>query len=352
MSDERPYLTSVTPAEPAPADWDAYIRQHPRGHILQLSAWGTLKAAYGWQVARTAIFEGGRIVGGAQLLFRRLPLRLGTLAYLPYGGCVDDEALYPALWQAVRHTAQRRGAAFLKWEPGLSLDGPGPEPALWGFRPSPQTIQPPRTVILDISGDEDAILARMNQGTRRKIRQSLKNDVRYFEATAADVERFTRIMQITGERNDFGVHEPDYYAMQYGLFVPQDAALILAEHEGEVLSGVFVFTTGATAQYISGASSNQKRNLMASYGVQWQAIRWAKARGCRYYDMWGIPDEDEATLEAQFQERNDGLWGVYGFKRGWGGQVVRSAGTWDLVYNPLIYAAYRAALRWREATPT
>ncbi|MFN8372017.1 MAG: peptidoglycan bridge formation glycyltransferase FemA/FemB family protein [Anaerolineae bacterium] len=141
------------------------------------------------------------------------------------------------------------------------------------------------------------------------------------------MDRFNAMMHTTGTRNEFGVHEPAYYQKAYDLFVPQgDAALLLAEHEGDNLAGLMVFAKGKTAWYLYGASSNVKRNLMAAYGVQWAAIQWAKARGCTVYDMWGIPDEDEATLEAQFETRSDGLWGVYGFKRGWGGQVARSVG--------------------------
>jgi peptidoglycan pentaglycine glycine transferase (the first glycine) len=87
---------------------------------------------------------------------------------------------------------------------------------------------------------------------------------------------------------------------------------------------------------------------MATYGVQWEAIKWAKERGCRYYDMWGVPDAEPDVLEAEFKDRNDGLWGVYGFKRGWGGEVVRSAGAWDKPYNPIIYAAYRTVLNLRK----
>jgi lipid II:glycine glycyltransferase (peptidoglycan interpeptide bridge formation enzyme) len=209
-------------------------------------------------------------------------------------------------------------------------------------------VQPPRTVLIDISGTEDSILARMNQGTRRKIRQSLKNDIRYWQAAREDVPRFTAMMNTTGERNAFGVHEPRYYEQAYDLFVPAgDAALILAEHEGDALAGVMVFALGQTAWYLYGASSNLKRNLMAAYGVQWAAIQWARAKGCTTYDLWGIPDEDEPTLEAQFESRSDGLWGVYGFKRGWGGRVARSLGAWDKVYNPLVYGAYQLALKVR-----
>ncbi len=330
-----------------PSAWDQFVGNHPRAHVLQQSAWGELKSAFGWGVERVTLGEGDRITGGAQLLLRALPFRLGTMAYLPMGGYVSDESQWGALWSAVDAAAKKRRAAFLKWEPGIYRSEPTPDFARFGFKPSAQTVQPPRTILIDISGDDEAILARMNQGTRRKIRQSGKNSVRYYEGTRADVAKFNAMMQTTGSRNEFGVHDPAYYERAYDLFVPQDAALILAEHEGEALAGIMVFAKGKTAWYLYGASSNEKRNLMAAYGVQWAAIQWAKARGCTEYDLWGIPDEDEAALEAQFETRSDGLWGVYGFKRGWGGEVVRSAGAWDKVYNPLVYAAYQMVLRRR-----
>jgi len=370
-------LTAITPS---PAQWDDFVKSQPRAHVLQQSAWGDLKAAYGWQIERVALAQGDFIVAGAQLLFRRLPFRLGTMAYLGMGPYIDASAvgaqglapLQNQLWQSIDACARQHKAAFLKWEPGIyRADEPKPDFAALGFRESPQTIQPPRTILIDISGDDETILARMNQGTRRKIRQSQKNGIRYYEGTKADVAKFTRMMQTTGARNAFGVHEPGYYELAYDLFVAprsgmsnpsvsprhegeglgvrvSDAALILAEHEGDELAGIMVFAAGGTAWYLYGASSDVKRNLMGAYGVQWAAIQWAKARGCHTYDLWGIPDADEAMLEAQFESRSDGLWGVYGFKRGWGGQVIRSLGAWDKVYNLLVYAAYRLALRVRE----
>ncbi len=341
---------------PAPPDWDRFVGQQRRAHVLQQSAWGTLKQAYGWDVERVALSDQGQIIAGAQILYRRLPFGLGWMAYLAMGPLAQraDPEIERALWQAVHQTARRKGAAFLKWEPGIyGADEAHPDPVALGFHISQQTVQPPRTVMIDLAGDEEAMMARMNQGTRRKIRQSQKNGIRYFEAQPADVARFTRMMETTGTRNEFGVHEAGYYERAYELFVPAgDAALILAEHEGDDLAGIMVFAKGTTAWYLYGASANVKRNLMAAYGVQWAAIQWAKQRGCQQYDMWGIPDEDEATLEAQFEQRSDGLWGVYGFKRGWGGQVVRSLGAWDTVYNPVIYGAYRLALRWRERRGT
>jgi peptidoglycan pentaglycine glycine transferase (the first glycine) len=156
-------------------------------------------------------------------------------------------------------------------------------------------------------------------------------------------------MQVTGSRNAFGVHSAAYYRRAFELFAPDHAALLLASYEGQDLAGLMVFALGETAWYFYGASSNAERERMPTYALQWEAIRWARERGCTIYDLWGIPDEDEATLEAQFQTRSDGLWGVYGFKRGFGGTIARSVGAWDRVYNPLLYAMYSTVVRSRSA---
>lgn len=334
------HLSPITPE-----NWNTFVLKHPRGHFLQLAQWGEQKMAYDWSYDRVAIIENDEIVAGAQLLFRSLPMKLGTMAYLPYGGYVSDDSQWDALWQAIHDCAKKHNAAFLKWEPGFFFQD---NPEKWGFAESPQRVQPPRTIMIDVTGEDDTIQKRMNQGTRRNIRKAYKNDIHYFEATPDDLAQFTELMTITGERNEFGVHEPAYYELMYKLFVPDHAALILAEHEGDLLAANLVVSVGDIAVYLEGASSNEKRKLMAAYGVQWEAIKWAQKRNCKWYDMWGVPDEEQDTLEAQFKERNDGLWGVYRFKRGWGGEVIRSAGAWDFVYNKVVYMAYKAALKVRS----
>jgi lipid II:glycine glycyltransferase (peptidoglycan interpeptide bridge formation enzyme) len=329
----------------SPKKWNTFVLNHPRGHFLQLAQWGEQKAAYDWSYDRVLLTENDEIIAGAQLLFRPLPMKLGTMAYLPYGGYVTDDSQWDTLWEAIHSCAQKHHAAFLKWEPGFFF---ADNPEKWGFAESPQCIQPPRTVMIDVTGDDDEIQKRMNQGTRRNIRKAYKNDIRYFEAPPDDLAKFTELMSITGERNEFGIHEPAYYELMYKLFVPDHAALILAEHEGDLLAANLVVSVGDIAVYLEGASSNEKRNFMAAYGVQWEAIKWAQKRGCKYYDMWGVPDKEQEILEAQFQDRDDGLWGVYRFKRGWGGEIIRSAGAWDFVYNSVVYMVYKAVLKMRS----
>ncbi|HEX3049205.1 MAG TPA: peptidoglycan bridge formation glycyltransferase FemA/FemB family protein [Aggregatilineaceae bacterium] len=332
---------------PTAADWDSFVASHPRAHLLQLSAWGDLKAAFGWTPVRVALADSnGTIVAGAQILFRRLPYYLGTLAYIPYGPLVDwsASAQTNTLLAAIDRVAKSHRAALLKIEPGFHLEGVNP--TAYGFRPSPQTVQPPRTVALDISGSEDDILARMNQGTRRNIRKSAKFEIEIRTGTRAEVANFNALLSETGSRDEFGVHAPAYYERAYDLFVPQGrAALLLASYAGQDLAGVMVFALKDRAWYLYGASSNRERQRMASYGVQWAGIQWARRQGATSYDMVGIPDADPDALEAQFESRDDGLWGVYRFKRGWGGTVIRSIGAWDRVYNRLLYAVYTRAVR-------
>ena len=343
LSASRTHSLSVR--QPSATEWDDYVRARPDGHLLQLPRWGELKAQFGWESRIVALLNEAGIQAGALVLLQDLPFGAGKLAYVPMGAYASQPALYPQLWRAIR---RETGAAILKLEPGHGTDLTADELASAGFRPSPQSIQPPTTIIVDISGDESEIMGRMNQGTRRKIRKSRSGPVVYQDGDRSDLPRFSRLMRETGERNAFGVHSADYYETVYDQFMPEDGALLLARQDDELLAAIMVFALGDSAWYLFGASSRTQGNLYATYGIQWAAIEWARRRGCRYYDLWGVPDFDEATLEAQFKDRKDGLWGVYGFKRGWGGVVRRSLGTWDLAWNPLIYAAYRAALKLRR----
>jgi lipid II:glycine glycyltransferase (peptidoglycan interpeptide bridge formation enzyme) len=182
----------------------------------------------------------------------------------------------------------------------------------------------------------------MKQKTRYNIRLAVKRGV--IVRPCADLGLFSQLMVETGQRDRFGVHSPDYYRQAYELFNPRgECELLLAEIEGNPLAALMVFAHGPRAWYFYGASSNVQRDHMPTYLLQWEAMRWARQRGCREYDLWGVPDAGEEELEAGFTSRSNGLWGVYRFKRGFGGTLRRSAGPWDRVYNPLLYRLYR---RW------
>lgn len=333
-------------------NWDEFVAAHPRGHLLQTRAWGALKSAYGWRAEAVQTGPERHTDAGALVLFRPLPLR-STLAYVPRGPVVDwdDQALLERLVHALDDRCPKRRAICLKVEPAL------PDEPRWrhllqslGFRPSPHVVQPPRSLVVDLTPDEAAVLARMKPKTRYNIGLASKRGVTARVADAPeDLDAFNRLMAATSSRDGFGVHTPDYYRRAHELFAPASrCALVLAELHGQALAGVMVFALGRQAWYFYGASSDVERQRMAPYLAQWEAMRWAKAHGALTYDLWGVPDADEAALEAGFEQRRDGLWGVYRFKRGWGGQLTRTVGAWDRVYNWPLYWGYLAMLRWRR----
>jgi lipid II:glycine glycyltransferase (peptidoglycan interpeptide bridge formation enzyme) len=331
----------------SPTQWDKDLTGQG-GHLLQSWAWGELKSDFGWIPHRLRLGQ-----AAAQVLFRRLPLGR-TIAYIPKGPAVDwrDYDQCQALFSAIHAEARKRKAIFLKIEPNVWLAGDssaehrsGQAAALAQFlnqsAPVPaETIQPQTSITLDLRGDEDSIMAAMKQKTRYNIRLAGRKGVVVRQGTEADIPLFHQLSQVTSTRDGFGIHSLAYYQAAYRLFSPEQCVLLIAEHEDKPLAGLMVFRFGQVAYYFYGASVNSHRSLMPTYLIQWTAIRWAKQQSCMWYDLWGIPDEDPATLEAEFSARNDGLWGVYRFKRGFGGKVVRSVGASDYVYNPGLYKLY------------
>jgi len=319
-------------------DWNHFLSQHPNTHLLQTGEWGELKSAFGWKPVRVI---SGNV--GVQILFRKLPLGF-TVGYIPKAVISDQLSVgSDQFWKEVDSVCKKHRAIFLKIEPDFWEDQ---RPETWNLKleTSPHNIQPPRTIIINIKDDEDAILARMKQKTRYNIRLAEKKGVTV--RAWDDIESFHKMMLVTGGRDGFGVHSLEYYKRAYELLHPKELGEILvAEYEGKPLATLFVARNGNRAYYLYGASTDEERNRMPTYLLQWEAMKWAKARGCDEYDLWGVPDEDEATLEASFESRHDGLWGVYRFKRGFGGELKRAAQAMDRVYNPMLYKLYL----WRFA---
>ena len=197
-------------------------------------------------------------------------------------------------------SANKNHAIFLKLEPDLwnnqlpDTSHLKPGTSHLKLDTSPHNIQPPRTILVDLAAPEDEILARMKQKTRYNIRLAEKKGVTV--RPWDDLSAFHDMMLVTGDRDGFGVHSEKYYRRAYELLHPKGMCeILLAEYEGKPLAALFVACHGNRAYYLYGASTDEERNRMPTYLLQWEAMQWAKARGCEEYDLWGVPDEDEET---------------------------------------------------------
>ena len=286
------------------------------------------------------------------MLFRHMPFGL-VLAYIPKGPVGSLASSREArgvsstsFWEEIDRLCRDRRAAFLKVEPDewAATQDEAPPP---GFRPGLQQIQPRRTLLVDISGDEAAILGRMKQKTRYNIRLAQKKGV-LVNATG-DLNTFHQLMQATGQRDAFGVHSLEYYRLAYDLFHSRgECEHFVATLDGEALGGLMVFARARAPGIFTALHPTCGAKLCQPTCFSGRRCAGRRGRGCTSYDLWGVPDADEQTLEAQFTQRSDGLWGVYRFKRGFGGQLCTARGPWDRVYRPVGYQIYRLGLRLRS----
>lgn len=322
--------------------WDAYISSCPSGHLLQSWGWGELKASAGWHPVRFALWDIQRdqIVAAAQVLrrtLRHLPLKVGHLAYIPKGPVLDwsSQDASDHIQTFLTHLGTnlvRQGALALQAEFACEVESPESKLLIrdlhaMNFR-RVQSIQPGRTIVLDLTPNEETLLANMKEKWRYNIRLAGRKGVRIRVAeTVEDVEQWYGLLQTTSIRDRFGIHTLEYYRRAWQIFAPRkQARLLLAQYNGQLLAGIFVGLMSKQAMYLYGASSNEQRQLMPNYLLQWEAIRWAKQAGAAAYDFWGIPETDD---------QSEAMAGVYRFKSGWGGNIMRFSGNYEYIYHPL-----------------
>jgi lipid II:glycine glycyltransferase (peptidoglycan interpeptide bridge formation enzyme) len=321
--------------------WNDIVLQHD-GHLLQSWVWGELKGQFGWQPRHIAVTN-GRQTAAAQLLIRRF---FGVAAaYVPRGPVWSgDEQLDRYLIETLRRTAQRERAAFLRIEPNaLEHHSMASRIALLlhtnRFRIA-EPLQPRSSIHLDLTPGPDKLFAAFTKGHRADVRRAERNGVQVRVGSSKnDLLTFYSIMETTGARQQFGIHAQAYYAAALQHF--GDAArMLIAEHEGEAVAAFLIFGRGREAQYMYSGSNEQGLKLGANHLLQWHALQWAHERGCTIYDFWGIPDAFGQMAHATGQQlalleaaaKTHPLYGVYRFKKGWGGNVVRYLPAYDQVY--------------------
>ena len=357
----------TTSCDMPPERWNAFVSQSqwPDFELMQSYEWGQFKEALGWQVVRLAVERDGRPVAGAQMLIKPLPLKIYSIAYVPRGplllrggeGDEEDEeneengVVAQRLVEAMHAVARRHRAIVLTIEPPFRYS---PGAVQWlqarGFRRSRFDNQPQCSILIDLTPSLDDILARMHKTTRYNIRYSGRHGVTVRTGDAADLDTFYHLLASTARQAGFPIRSRAYYRREWEALAPGGyVRLFLALYEGEVLAMRLPARFGRRAATLHSGSSGVHRKLKPNELLMWESLRWAKSQGCTTYDVWGIPAEVGAHLYEGHplpaeEAQKGGLWGVYRFKRGFGGEVVYYVGAYDFVYSPLMYRAMNLAM--------
>lgn len=354
-------------------DWNFLIATLPDPHLLQTREWGQLKSKFGWRPMHKLWQDSdGRLQAAALILERNIPLGgfsdLLRVLYIPKGPLLvnwDDVSLRQQVLGDLEQYARQRRAIFIKIDPDVRLGMGIPagfctdisDPAqvqefpvgqtvanelqVRGWRFSEEQIQYRNTVILDLTPTEAQLLANMKQKTRYNLHLAERKGVSVRTADRGELSLLYRMYAETSLRDGFVIREETYYRavweifMQAGLAIPLIAEVREEDALPEIVAGLVLFQFAGRAWYLHGMSRQAYREKMPNYLLQWEAIRRAKAAGCTTYDLWGAPDV--------FSE-DDPLWGVFRFKLGLGGSVVRTIGAWDFPVRPLAYKLYAQVL--------
>jgi lipid II:glycine glycyltransferase (peptidoglycan interpeptide bridge formation enzyme) len=340
------FIKSITPAELSVCE--------SADSFLQSALWGRFKSRFGWKAGAFSVAwnQGGE--RPLLALSRRIAPFL-SMTYIPWGpelpaAFPDDPRLRAlAAEELARALQPLLSVQFIRFDPPwFGSDGGTPLLPAGRFRRAEADIQPPDTVLVDLTPPLDEILAAMKPKCRYNIGLAQKRGVVVREPCEQEnnIEVFYRLLTETALRDGIAVHSIEYYRALFEesqgesrSTIPVQLRLYTARHENDDLAAIVALFRGKQATYLYGASSNIKRNLMAPYALQWKAMQDAKAFGCEVYDLFGIPPDESPGHP---------MAGLYRFKTGFGGLIVRRPGSWDYPYKPALHALFKSAESLRK----
>jgi lipid II:glycine glycyltransferase (peptidoglycan interpeptide bridge formation enzyme) len=207
----------------------------------------------------------------------------------------------------------------------------------WNLRKSGTNILPTNTLYLDLQSEFDTIMSRMKPKTRYNIKLSQRKGVAVRIADLCDLDIWYRLYTETANRNGIYLNDIKYFeailtAKADKTKSPAEVYYLIAEVDNVPLAAMFLIISGNRSSYLYGASSSSNRNFMATYALQWHAIRLSKEKGCKEYDMFGISPNNDASHP---------LYGLYKFKTGFGGELYQSLGCWDYPFDEEKYNIFK-----------
>ena len=336
--------------------WNDFVSRSPSGHICQTYEWPEhIGDAARKNSLRLGVFDQGRLVAVVLLVYNQAGGVRAPFYYAPRGPlCADADS--PALLELLsfaRREASDRGVFMIRFEPNVADTAPewAERYQAFGLRATRHALYPRSSWVTDISCSEDELLAAMSKSWRYGIRRGIREGVTVRRGQSDhDFDTFYSLLQRTGARDCFHVYPAQLYRDMLTDYSPEHAAahgtaemlLFLAEHDGEPVAAATIAIHGARAWYMHGALTDDTahRSSEANRVLLWHCIRWAKSRGARTFDWRSIPEVLRPGEE---------LYGVYAFKRGFGGAVQRVMPSHDLVLRPAIYWPYIASVTVRHA---
>jgi len=334
-------------------DWDAFLKTVPGGSYQQTSLWARAKSFFRLRPARIVIKHGEIIVGGAQVLIRRMS-PLGAVGYVTRGPVIASghSALAGAIIEELHRLARKERIRCLAVQLPAGDDVLTSQMSEWEACPDSLSLAPVATVRVDLSQDLDAITSGMRKTTRYCVRSGAKKGVMVRLGTENDLDSFHRLALITGERQEFSTEPLEYYRHIWRALAPgNNLKLFLAEVNGEAVSAAIMIAFGDSVTFWRSGWSGSHDGHHPNEAVQWAAIKWARENGYRWYDLGGIGPRTAVILQRREALPDLPEYRAYLFKIGFGGEVAVFPKASLYVYSPLLRWFYRRARQTNSASP-
>ncbi len=341
--------------EPDPSmlrSWDRLVDSTPGSDVTQLTAWARLRGRMGFAPLYLLAFQAGEVVAGAQIMHRHVPV-LGSVGYLPYGPVIspaaaDRHGLCRALGSNLASLGRHR-LRMLFVQPPEGADDLSGELLRRGFRTSSAGIAPAGSVRIDLTATEDEIRRRFARRLRSWPNKWAARGVTVRLGDSQDVALLAGLMTHSARHQDYQPLSLDYLEAMYSELAPSgQAALFVGEVHGEPVAADLVTRCGAMVRgRLAGFDrTGQTANLSVPAAIRWEIIRWAKARGYKWYDLGGLHDETLRALLAGQDGHSDSWPSADQAKVAFGGSPYRYPSAVEMINPAPVRAAYDLSRRW------
>ena len=324
-------------------EYKKFLEKHERCNFQQSLEWQRVKSNWKNEVLLSED-ENGNIVGAISVLIRKIPV-FGNMMYIPRGPICDihDKKVLKDLSDGLKELAETYKAFTLKMEPDVKSGDLKFRHIMeeLGFKIKDDAkefsegIQPRYVFRLDIKGKtEDEVFSSFQSKTRYNIRLASKKGVVVREGTREDLKDFYRIMEITGKRDDFMIRPLSYFERMYDELGKEHMKLMMAYYEDKPISGIIDIIYGNKVWYLYGASSNEHRNLMPNYLLQWKMIKYAISQKKDLYDFRGV---------VGIVDESHPQYGLYRFKKGFNAEFTEFIGEVYINFKPITLKMYKIA---------
>ena len=319
-------------------EYTRFLESNERCNFQQSLEWAKVKTSWKREVI-LAEDSSKKIIGSLMVWIRKIPI-FGNIMYSARGPVCDihNMEILKQLTEGAKLLAKKYNAIVLRIEPDIKSDdtsfrnimlelGYSIKDDAKNFR---EEIQPRYVFRLDTKDKtEDEIFKNFHSKTRYNIRLATKKGVTIKDGTKEDLKDFHKIMVTTGIRDGFITRPLEYFERMYDCLGPEHMKILMAYYEGKPISGVIPIMYGNKTWYLYGASSNEHRNLMPNYLLQWEMIKIAISRKSDIYDLRGVPG---------IADNSNGL---FRFKKGFGAEYTEFLGEVYIPFKPLTYNLYK-----------